>query len=287
MMSVRKVLLAVFCFAAAAGPAVAGQAVATDRLQSVGKLIENSSAAKKIDASGNAEAQKVRQQARDLYQQAVAASKAGNEAEEKRLLGEASRTMFQAVRLVEIPKSLVDKHQRDYQDRLASVTALLEAHDRIKQEKGAVADDQGELHRIVEAKLAEAEALKAQQKYVEGRAVLDQAYAAAKVAIEQLRGGDTLVRSLNFASKEEEYHYELDRNDTHRMLVEVLLAEKMQNSQGVKKMVDKFMGKAADIRKTAEQQAASGEFEAAVRSLEDSTKEIVRAIRSAGIYIPG
>ena len=287
MKSLGKRLAVMLCLAAMHGVAVAGQTVATDRLQSVKKLIEESSAAKKIEASGNQEAEKVRQQARDLYQQALEAGKAGNEDEVKRLLGEASRTMFQAVRLVEPDKSVVDKHQRDYEDRLASVAALLEAHDRIMEEKGSSADDKGELHRIVEAKMAEAEALKAEKKYVEGRAVLDQAYAAAKVGIEQLRGGDTLVRSLNFASKEEEYHYELDRNDTHRMLVEVLLAEKMQGSAGVKKMVDKFMGKASDIRKTAEEQAAAGDYEAAVRSLEDSTKEIVRAIRSAGIYIPG
>lgn len=286
-MPMREMFLLLACIAFANGVIAGQQGAGSDRLQSVQKLIEHSSAAKKIDASGNEEALRERQRARDLYQQAVAASKAGNDPEAERLLGAASRTMFQAVRLVEIPKSLVDKHQRDYDDRLASVTALLEAHDRIKQEKGAVADDKGELHRIVDAKLAEAEALKAQQKYVEGRARLDQAYAAAKVAIEQLRGGDTLVRSLNFASKEEEYHYELDRNDTHRMLVEVLLAEKMQGSEGVKKMVDKFMGKAAGIRKAAEKQAEAGDYEAAVRSLEDSTKEIVRAIRSAGIYIPG
>ena len=38
-----------------------------------------------------------------------------------------------------------------------------------------------------------------------------------------MRSGDTLVRSLNFASKEEEYRYEIDRNDTHQMLIKVLV----------------------------------------------------------------
>ena len=208
-----KRLAVMLCLAATHGFAIAGQTVATDRLQSVKKLIEESSAAKKIEASGNPEAEKVRQQARDLYQQALEAGKAGNEDEVKRLLGEASRTMFQAVRLVETDKSVVDKHKRDYDDRLASVTALLEAHDRIMQEKGSAVDDKGELHRLVEAKLSEADALKEQGKYLEARAVLDQAYAAAKVGIEQLRGGDTLVRSLNFASKEEEYQWEGTSHD--------------------------------------------------------------------------
>ena len=136
-------------------------------------------------------------------------------------------------------------------------------------------------------KLDQAEKLKKQGKVKEGRMVLDEAYVAAKVAIEQLRGGETLVRSLNFASREEEYDYELDRNNTHQMLVNVLLREKMDSSAGIEGMVKKFTDKANSLRDQAEKQAAKGNYEAAIRSLEQSTKEILRAIRSAGIYIPG
>ena len=93
--------------------------------------------------------------------------------------------------------------------------------------------------------------------------------------------------SLNFASKEEEYHYELDRNDTHQMLVTVLLEEKMADSAGVAKMVNVFLDKARLLREEGDRQAARGDFEAAVQTLEESTKELVRAIRSGGIYIPG
>ena len=117
--------------------------------------------------------------------------------------------------------------------------------------------------------------------------MLDEAYVAAKVAIEHLRGGETLVRSLDFASSEEEYHYEVDRNDTHRMLVDVLLKEKMRTNGGIETMVNKFMKRADELRVRADSQASDGEYENAVTTLEQSTKEIVRAIRSAGIYIPG
>jgi hypothetical protein len=41
------------------------------------------------------------------------------------------------------------------------------------------------------------------------------------------------------------------------------------------------------LRKTAEEQAAKREFDAAVKTLEESTRELVRAIRAAGVYIPG
>jgi hypothetical protein len=47
------------------------------------------------------------------------------------------------------------------------------------------------------------------------------------------------------------------------------------------------MAKVDNTRRQAEQQATRGDFEQAVTTLEQSTKEIVRAIRAAGIYHPG
>ena len=101
-----------------------------------------------------------------------------------------------------------------------------------------------------------------------------------------MRDGKTLVRSLNFASKEEEYHYELDRNDTHKMLVKVLLKDKMKDPKTAAR-VKENIDKADALRIEAEQLAISKNFTEAVQTLENSTKQIVRAIRAAGIYIPG
>jgi endonuclease III len=109
---------------------------------------------------------------------------------------------------------------------------------------------------------------------------------ATKVAVDGVRDGETLVRSLNFANKEEEYHYELDRNDTHLMLVRVLLDEKMKD-QRISGQVEPFLEEAGMLRRQAEEQADAGEFEKAVSTLEESTRQVTRAIRSAGIFIPG
>jgi len=48
-----------------------------------------------------------------------------------------------------------------------------------------------------------------------------------------------------------------------------------------------FVDKAAALRGQAEGQARGGDHAAGVRLLEDATRELVRAIRSGGIYIPG
>jgi len=107
-----------------------------------------------------------------------------------------------------------------------------------------------------------------------------------KTSLESLRGGDTLVRELHFETKEDEYLYELDRNDTHQMLVQVLFAEKMESSP-MRGTAETFINKAVVLREDAESAAGKKKYEEAIELLEESTKELIRAIRSAGVYIPG
>jgi len=274
-------------FTAACLIQTAAMAAEITRLESVKTLIEHSTAARHVQSSTNVDAKRIYEEARALYRQAVEASKTGDNKEMQDLLTQASQKMFAAVRLLEPDAAIIDKQRSDYTDRFGSVRALIEAYDRVSNEKGVTAGNRDHLHQLVQAKLNEAEALKQSGDFKGGRKKLDEAYVAAKVAVEQLRGGETLVRSLDFKSKKDEYEYEVDRNDTHKMLVDVLLREKMSGNEQVRSQVKKFMDKAAVMRTKAEERAAAGDFGAAIDAMEQSTREIVRAIRGAGIFIPG
>lgn len=267
-------------------PTVPGKDQTGARLKFVEKLTEHSSAARQIEASANPEAKARREQARALYAKALSAYSANDYKSATDLSNQALRKMFEAVRLADPDKVLAEKRERDFQNRLASVNALTDAHNRVSQEKAAE-DANSKLRQLVDRKVSQAHALRQAGKLVDGRRALDEAYVAINVAIESLRGGDTLVRTLHFDTKEDEYHYEVNRNDTHRMLVDVLLREKMEANEGIRKMAQLFIDKAAGTRSKAEALAGEGDYEAAVETMEQSTKEILRAIRSAGIYIPG
>ena len=207
-----------------------------------------------------------------------------NEAAEGELR-EAIRLMTTAARAANGDTKVSQKQTDDYGSRKESVTALAKAHDRIATEKG-MKEMNASLQQQVAADLAASDELLAAGKGEEARATLDATYESVKASLESLRGGDTLVRELNFETPQDEYYYELDRNDTHRMLVEVLLAEKMQASP-MRKTADGFIATAGELRVQAEQAAGKKQFEEAIRLLEESTKEFIRAIRSAGVYIPG
>ncbi|HLA35352.1 MAG TPA: hypothetical protein VJ001_10865 [Rhodocyclaceae bacterium] len=264
---------------------LAGNKVDKDQLtfnmESVGKLLESSSAARQIEASKAPEALSRREKAREVYKTAKAALESGDLAKASALLTEVRATFFDAVRFAAPEEVRAKKLENDYKMRLDSVNALLGAYKRVSSEKSA----KGVTETVaqIEKSVAEADKLAKAGKFKEGRDELDRAYLVAKAGVSSLRSGDTLVRSLNFANKEEEYHYEIDRNNTHQMLIKVLV----DGAKAEDGMIKSYVGKANELRNQAEAAAAKKDYADAVKLLEDSTAELVRAIRNAGIYIPG
>lgn len=256
------------------------------RVQSVATLIEASSAARQIESSGVVAARERRDNARLIHREAAAALARGDAAAANKLLDEAAREMMAGARLAKPEQVTAEKAKRDFDVRMDSARALLAAQQRITQEKGAGREAQ-DAARSIEQQIGQAQQLAAQNRYDDARPVLDRAYLTARVSIEAMRRGDTLVRSLNFASKREEYDYEIDRNDTHRMLINVLLADRKEGSGAMPPNMQVSVDKAAALRGEAEAQAKRGDHAGAIRLLEDSTRELVRAIRAGGLYIPG
>lgn len=276
----------------AAAALVLGAALAQDRetlerrAQSIRTLIESSSGARQIESSGAAAARERRDNARLIHREAVAMLGAGDLGNAARLLDQAAREMMDGVRLAKPEQVAGEKAQRDFDARLESTKALLAAQQRITREKGAGREAQESTRRI-EQQLAEAQKLAAQHRLDEARPALDRAYLTARVSIEAMRRGDTLVRSLTFASKREEYDYELDRNDTHRMLVTVVLADRREPGGTMPAAMQSAVDKAAALRRDAEAKARAGDAAGGIALLEESTRELVRAIRAGGLYIPG
>ncbi|MDH4175439.1 MAG: hypothetical protein OEV97_17040 [Betaproteobacteria bacterium] len=251
------------------------------RLQSVGTLVETSSAARQIEASGNAEAAALRNKARQVLRYAQEAHASGDYRSAQSLLDDAARQLFEAARLAAGERATSENLGKVVESRIGAAHALLAAQQRISAEKGAAGG--AESARQVEALLAQAQAHAQVGRFAEARPLAEQAYLLAKASIGSMRQGATLVRSLSFASKEEEYHYELDRNDTHRMLLG-LLAEKQAAASAP---ATGWVARAGELRRDAESAARRGDFGGAVGLLEESTRELVRAIRSAGVFIPG
>lgn len=248
------------------------------------KLLEISSGAKQVLSSADKNAHQAYIEARKTY------IRAANESDNKKineLLNATVKLMYKAIRAAS-PKKLLDRKKlRDYKQKLLSVNALMEALERISIEKKNE-DETGKLKDNINSIISTADALVKNDDIDKARSRLDEAYLLVKTGIDNMRNGDVLVRELKFATKQDEYSYELDRNDTHQMLVKLLLDNKLADKpEAYKKRINDRVDMALGIRKISEELGSKGEFEAAILELERSTKELVRAIRMGGIFIPG
>ena len=258
----------------------------------VEKLIHESAAAKQILQSDNPEARAMREQAISHLDEAKAAEAQGNAEAVAEALNKAKKAIFTGIRLVG-KKTVSDKRQDNYNKKRKSLESLLVAHKRIRKEneQGQDANTQAtkeapETEAYTETKMQEAQAHYDKGEFVEAGEVLNNAYLSLKLSLTKLRDGKKLVRSLHFETTEDEYIYELRRNDTHNMLINTVLKEKRKDPR-LGPLMDIPLKEAEKQRAAAEQQAGSGDFESAIKTMEESTKHIIRAIRMAGIYIPG
>lgn len=261
------------------------QPEAADRLANMEKLLHQSSGAKQVLGSGNAAARAKRQEALEAYAAARQQMKQGNNESAAALLDRSTRLMFEAIR-ISTPSSLAeDKKIDNYGRRRESVMALRDAFNRISDENRET-ETRARVNAQLDTLIASADGLLQKGDNNAARIEIDKAYHLLKVNLEAVRSGQTLIRSLQFASKEEEYLYEIDRNDTHRMLVGLLVDEK-QSSNATRQKIVEQVEQARGLRQQAESFAGQGEHQQAIDLLEQSTQKLVRAIRSAGIYIPG
>jgi tetratricopeptide (TPR) repeat protein len=250
----------------------------------VERLVNESVAAKQILSSHNEQALAMHEKALEYLKQARQAEAHSNAQAVAQALSNAKKAIFQGIRLVGNKVVLEDKRAR-YNKKLHSLKALLEAHHRIAAEKG------NDVSAVDTENHARAEVGDAQKLYNKGQldkalAKIDYAYSSIKFSLTKLRKGATLVRSLHFETPEDEYRYEVSRNDTHNILIHTVLKDKLADPR-LGNLMAIPIEQARKLRQQAELEAKNGQFKSAIKTMEKATSQLIRAIRMAGIYIPG
>jgi hypothetical protein len=176
-------------------------------------------------------------------------------------------------------------HEQDmYRRRLKAVKTFLSAYQRVAEEgSSGVAARQAKAIRTLIAK-AEGEARSG--RYRAALDILDDAYVIARGDLREMRQGKTLTRTLDFATAEEEYDYELGRNRSHFLLLKFALSEKTPAGSVVGR-IDKNRKTAEGLRGGAEKKAAAGAYPEAIDMLNKSTGLLLKTIRMSGIFVPG
>lgn len=250
----------------------------------VHKLLTKSSIATLVQSSDSDQVISMYRQAIQLYNQSVNQDDSN---ESGQLLNQARMAMLKAGQLARQSSGSTDKWQKEYNKRLASVDSLVNA-------LSGIGDDKSTYRQTIEETLAEVNRIRTEssqlasaKQWEQANETLQHAYLMVKTAIQNMRQGDVLVRTLNFATPAEEYHYELDRNQTHFMLLKLLVERKTNLSERVSVRINTSRAQAEQLADEAEQLFQAKDFKQAISKLEESTRFLIKAIRMGGVFIPG
>lgn len=133
--------------------------------------------------------------------------------------------------------------------------------------------------------LQQADDLFGQNKFAEANLKLVSIYEDVVVIVSEARRNQSIVYRLNFATPAEEYAYEFERNKSYEILVDIAIAEKQNPDKALHPFIRKLVSQSGELREKAKMQAANGEHVAAIGTLEDATKHLVHALRSAGVMV--
>ena len=100
-------------------------------------------------------------------------------------------------------------------------------------------------------------------------------------ALSDARHKDVLLHELTFESLEEEYAYEVNRNESYVKLID-LLQNKTEPSQASASYVQKLVEENARLREQADEHAKAGDLEQSIMVLEKGTDKLSRALRVSG-----
>jgi len=280
-----RVLLATLLLATLAPATPAQDATAIERrIDAIGRQLD-SDAARRIEASENGEARDLLARTRQLREAAHKALADGDVSLAEQQVGLALRAFYTAnAKLSSGGATTVALERRNAQLR-EEIAGYLQAFDAGLLEKGpAFANllDRARFEDFMKAAemYAGAGDLSAAQQG------LNAAYEMVVAAITRLRQNDTLVHVLDFRTPADEYRYELDRHAGLELLVQQLLTEQpLQGGQAA--LVERYLGEARKLSGEAREQAARGDHETAIKTMEDANKNMVRSLQMMGVGISG
>lgn len=248
-------------------------------------LLKNSSLVRQVKSANVPQANDLLNQALSYHSLAMKKLSEGNLSEAADARKEIMHHLMLAGRLANKASGYsTKKPAADYENKLKSVQALLDAHKRITEaNNGSIKETK--LRNAVDPLIALSRKSANEDKYKDAMVSLAKAYLVIADSIKSQRDGQSLVRSLDFATQEEAFDYEISKFEHYKMLVDMLVNERktIKLDERSKPFFDESNG----FHEQGMSLAAKGQHEKAIVFIEKASKSLVNLIRDSGVYIPG
>lgn len=262
------------------------QAAVDSKMRLVKLLLDQSPAVQRIPGSGNAQAKGMLASAQDAYQRAGSEVQGGRPETAVRLLDEALRQIVAASRLVPDPAQIASQERVRYVQLSEAIRSFQALYRNIAKRNANNAQTTlaPDLDRIG-AMLDKAAGLAAGGSHREANQQLNDAYKIVASMLSKLMVSETVVYTTKFDTPAEEFQYELARNKSFEDLIPVALAQ-LQPTPETAALSEQYAQQSRQLRDAAQQQAAGGNYGNALKSIQDATGHLQRALRVAGLAVP-
>ncbi len=266
-------------------PSRAVSAKSVKQKLSYAQMVLMSKSAKRVEASGNAEAIGILDQARQKIAAAKATLEGGDAARAMEEVNEGLRLITAASRAVTSESEMAGvNHKAKYDELSGSLKTYEGSYERnmarLKKagQKPKAKLDKAEYDRLVK----EGKAHAAKGDYVAASKSLEKAQHLITSVLTDMLHAQTITYDKKFDSPKEEYEYELARLESYEELVPLAIEQK-HPSQRALGLIDSFVKKAARIKREGQEVAAKGDYKMAIMAMQAATSNIQRALRIAGV----
>lgn len=254
----------------------------------VKRLLADSPAVRRVEASGNAEARKHLVSAQEAYSKALSALRANDLQAADKQLNNATLLIGKARQLAPDPATRNVEQQLRYAQMLESVESLKATYQRHlqrvrRQPSDAITSDAQlvEVSRRIDSAKSQANA----KQFTEANRTLSGAENTLMVNISRMLGARTVEYTLRFETQEEEYGFELDRNRSYLDLIPVAIAEFKPGSEAIRQ-VNYFVDTNRQMRELAQQHVATKNYKEALAAVRGGTGYLQSALEAAGLKVP-
>ncbi len=210
--------------------------------------------------------------------------KKGDLAGAQEQIDEALSNITRVLRSRRSSKSEQEQAQKNYEEAHRRIDGFYDALTNISKEKNTKIHDYINLEQF-ERYRAEADRLAAGSDLKNAQNQLQKAALMVERALAHIRAKETLVHSLEFASVEEEYRYEAERNRSHEMLVKLMMAQNQPSKDAIK-IYNNMLDENNKMRAEADELMQRKDVAGAKQLMEEGTDKLIRALRMGGMFIP-
>lgn len=218
--------------------------------------------------------------ARDAHALALTHLRRGDYEAADQALDSALRTISEVSRKTADPGDALRRGQKRYEALSRRGRSFIDAYTRARADRRDVSVDFDESG-FREA-LTEAERLSKSQRYDAANALIQPRLEALERALIRLRHRETLVHSIRGESPEDIFAHELQRNESHRMLIQLMISEREQSASHLS-LIEALIERDRVARERAMRLHEEGDVGRAIESLEQATEELTRALRLSGV----